>query len=217
MNIEDLKQHIVNAFQNAEKGISKCSEELLKIDGMTGKRTRHLYNNILNMPDARYLEVGTYSGSSLCAAMFENNLKEVYAVDNWSQFGGPKQIFFENIEKFKGTTNVNFIEADFFSLDLKKLPKFNVYMYDGAHAFEDHVKALTYAMDCLDDIFIYIVDDWHWVNIRNATFHGIELCKLKIHFGLEIKTTPDDSHPKGDLCYDYYWNGVCIFLLEKIK
>ena len=29
------------------------------MDGMTGKKTRHFYNNLLNTEDARYLEIGT--------------------------------------------------------------------------------------------------------------------------------------------------------------
>lgn len=215
MTAEDYKFVIHKAFENAEKGISKCSEDILKMDGMTGKRTRHLYNNLLNIPNARYLEVGVYTGSSLCACIYNNSIKYAYAIDNWSQFGGPKQQFLENIEKFKGQTPVTFIESDFEKVDCSKLPKFNVYLFDGGHSFQDHMNALIIPMECLDDIFIYIVDDWNWITVRKATLSAIENCQYKILHGVELKTTPDDSHPSGELCTEYYWNGVCVFLLQK--
>ena len=37
---------------------------------MTGIKTRHFYNNILNTDDARYLEIGAWKGSSICSAMY---------------------------------------------------------------------------------------------------------------------------------------------------
>jgi hypothetical protein len=59
---------------------------------MTGVYTRHFYNNLLTMDDARYLEIGTWAGSSVCSAMFKNKAK-VVCVDNWSQYDGPKETF----------------------------------------------------------------------------------------------------------------------------
>ena len=32
------------------------------------------------------------------------------AIDNWSEFGGPKTEFLKNFNKFKGNNNINFIE-----------------------------------------------------------------------------------------------------------
>lgn len=32
------------------------------MDGMSGIKTRHFYNNLLNYYDARYLEIGTWKG-----------------------------------------------------------------------------------------------------------------------------------------------------------
>ena len=61
--------HVNKSFENAENNVSKLSSEILSLDGMTGNKTRHFYNNILNIDDARYLEIGTWKGSSLCSAM----------------------------------------------------------------------------------------------------------------------------------------------------
>ncbi len=215
MDVEEYKAHIYKSFVNAEAGISKCIPEILKMEGMTGKRTRHLYNNLLDMPDARYLEVGTYTGSSLCSAIYKNSPQRVYVVDNWSEFGGPKEKFFTNLQKYKGSVCVDFFEMDFMKLDTNSMPKFNIYLYDGPHEYKDHVNALSHMLPCLDDLFIYIVDDWNWITIRDATIQAIRSLGLEIVFLIQMITTPDNSHPEGDLCSEYYWNGVCVFLLKK--
>jgi hypothetical protein len=64
--METYKNHIELSFQNAEKNISKITQDIINMEGMTGINTRHFYNNLLNMPDARYIEIGTWKGSSVC-------------------------------------------------------------------------------------------------------------------------------------------------------
>jgi len=86
-------EEIVNkAFENAEINVSKITNDIISIDGMSGTKTRHFYNNLLNFEDARYLEIGTWKGSSVCSAMYKNNAK-VVCIDNWSEFNGPKNYF----------------------------------------------------------------------------------------------------------------------------
>jgi hypothetical protein len=57
--------------------------------GYSGKKTRHFYNNLLSIEDARYLEIGTWKGSTLYSAMYGNKAQITY-IDNWSQFGNAK-------------------------------------------------------------------------------------------------------------------------------
>ena len=152
------KTLIETAFKNAEKHISKITNEIVKMDGMSGTLTRHFYNNLLNTEDARYLEIGTWKGSSVCSAMCNNKAK-VVCIDNWSEFGSPKSEFLVNFEKFKGANDATFIENDCYKVDVSLLPKFNIYMYDGNHKNESHYKALLHYYNCLDDVFIFIVDD----------------------------------------------------------
>ena len=97
--MSDLQSHVEIAFENAEKGISKITEEIIEMEGMSGIKTRHFYNNLLNRADARYLEIGTWKGSSVCSAMCGNQAK-VVCIDNWSQFGGPKGEFISKIILF---------------------------------------------------------------------------------------------------------------------
>ena len=102
------------------------------------------------MKEARYLEIGTWKGSSICSAMCNNKMTCV-AIDNWSQYRGPKKIFFENFNKFKGENNATFIEKNCWDIDVSKLGKFNIYMYDGNHTETSHFQALNHYLPCLDD------------------------------------------------------------------
>ena len=141
--LEKYKNIINFAFYNAENNISKISNDIINMEGMTGTKTRHFYNNLLNFDDARYLEIGTWKGSSVCSAMYNNNAK-ILCIDNWSEFEGPKNEFLQNFIKYKGNNFAYFIESDCFILDTSILPKFNIYLYDGNHSFENHYKALLH-------------------------------------------------------------------------
>ena len=115
---------------------------------MSGTLTRHLYNNICSFEnDVRYLEIGTWKGSSLISSLYGNNHVKAVVIDNWSQFGGPRDEFDKNIQKFIPNANLEVIENESFSIDLKSTfgdRKFNIYLYDGDHSAEAQSKALTY-------------------------------------------------------------------------
>ena len=53
--MEKYKAIVDLAFQNAENNISKITDDIISMDGMSGIKTRHFYNNLLNTEDARYL------------------------------------------------------------------------------------------------------------------------------------------------------------------
>jgi hypothetical protein len=212
--METYKTLIETAFINAENNISKNTNDIINMEGMSGTKTRHFYNNLLNTEDSRYLEIGTWKGSSVCSAMCGNKAK-VVCIDNWSEFGGPKSEFLVNFEKFKGENQAIFIENDCYKVDVSKLPKFNIYMYDGNHTNESHYKALLHYYNCLDDVFIFIVDDWNWKDVRDGTLNSIEKLKLKILYEKEIRLTWDNSHTPQPQAKDTWWNGIYVAILKK--
>jgi hypothetical protein len=207
---------IKKALENAENLQSKITSEIQDMSGMSGLKTRHFYNNLGSLVEnVRYLEIGTWKGSSVCSFMCGNQCKTIVCIDNWSEFGGPKEEFLTNFNKFKGDNNAIFIENDCFKVDVRFLPKFNVYMYDGNHTNESHYKALNHYYECLDDVFIYIVDDWNWSPVRNGTMSAISKLNLKILFQHEIRLTQDNSHTPEKLAKDTWWNGIFIAILQK--
>jgi len=210
----DFTQHVINAFENAENDISKITNDILTMDGMTGKKTRHFYNNLLTMKDARYLEIGTWKGSSVCSAMCRNKAT-VVCIDNWSEFGGPKDEFLTNFNTYKGENNALFIEQDCYTVDTSQLPKFNIYMYDGNHSEDSHYKALLHYYDCLDDTFIFMVDDWNWQDVRKGTLDSINKLNLHIVYEKEIRLTSDNSHTPQPEASNTWWNGIYVAVLMK--
>ncbi len=214
MILNKYKNLVETALKKAEDNDSKITKDIIDIDGMTGIKTRHFYNNLLNTDDARYLEIGTWKGSSICSAMCNNKAK-VLCIDNWSEFGGPKDEFLINFNKFKGENDATFIENDCYKVDVSLLPKFNIYMYDGNHTAESHYKALNHYYDCLDDIFIFIVDDWNWADVRNGTKDSINHLNLNILHEWEIRLTNDESHTPLDIAKKSWWNGIYIAILQK--
>jgi hypothetical protein len=212
--MEIYKNIIDLAFKNAINNTSKITDAIINMEGMSGTMTRHFYNNLLNNDDMRYLEIGTWKGSSVCSAMC-NNKATVVCIDNWSEFGGPKNEFLINYEKFKGENDAKFIENDCFKVDISTLPKFNIYMYDGNHTNQSHYKALLHYYNCLDDIFIYIVDDWNWKDVRDGTINSIKDLNLEVLYEKECRLTSDNSHTPINIAKRTWWNGIYIAILQK--
>jgi hypothetical protein len=211
----ELKQHVELAFENAEKGVSKITDGIINMEGMSGIKTRHFYNNLLNKDDARYLEIGTWKGSSVCSAMCGNKAK-VVCIDNWSEFGGPKNEFLRNFANYKGDNEASFIEQDCYKVDVSQLIKFNIYMYDGNHTENSHYKALVHFYNCLDDMFVFIVDDWNWKEVRDGTNEALKQLKLSVMYEREIKTTNDDSCViLGSEKQRQWHNGIYVAILKK--
>jgi hypothetical protein len=221
--IMDKIFHITKSFYMAFNNNSKIDQttnegqEILNYKGMSGKKTRHLYNNILNTENAKYLEIGTWYGSSSISAIYKNDLNALF-IDNWSQFGGDKNIFQDAIEKYiTKDSNCMLLESDCWKVNLKKIRNdFNIYLYDGGHTEEDHFQALNYYYNNLDDQFIFMVDDWCWGDVRDGTWRAIDTLNLKVRFCHEILLSPEEheNFPKH-LGKDNWWNGIAIFVLEK--
>jgi hypothetical protein len=216
----DLIEHLLNSFENAQEEKSKVSDEILEMEGYSGSRTRHFYNNILSMPDARYLEVGTWKGSTVCAAM-NGNSANVVCIDNWSQFPGPsgesiKEVFLTNFNKYRGKNDATFLEGDCFSINTDLIPKRNIYLYDGEHSYESHYNALKYYLDCMDDQFIFLCDDWTWDVVRLATTDAMRDLKLKVLYQNEIRYERERVVAK-EYAKAMWWNGIYFAVLQKPK
>jgi hypothetical protein len=214
---EKMKRTIEIAFERAILEESSITKEIEDMDGMSGRQTRHFYNTILKMDDARYLEIGAWKGSSTCSAMCGNKAT-VVCIDNWSEFleYGPKNEFIQNFTRYKGENTAQYIEADCFKVDISTLPKFNIYLYDGAHDEESHYKALIHYYECLDDTFIFIVDDWDQKTIREATYRSIKDLNLNILYSREIDTRPAGiSDIEHNAAKKQWWEGIYVAILQK--
>ena len=63
----------------------KITEDILKMDGLSGRKYRSLINSLINkVKNPSYLEIGSWLGSTACSAAFKNKLT-ITCIDNWSQ------------------------------------------------------------------------------------------------------------------------------------
>jgi hypothetical protein len=203
------------AFERALVNDGKLPDAVLDLRGMSGKKYRLFINNLVEaMPDPRYLEIGVWRGSTLCSAIFGNDMTAM-AIDNWSEFGGPTEAFFENLSKFKGKAKVNFLEHDFRELNFYHLGKFNVYLFDGPHSYKDQYDGVVLAEPALDEAFVLIVDDWNWEQVRCGTVDGIRENGYQIDHRIEIRTSIDNTQPLVRGTQSDWHNGYFIAALRK--
>jgi len=196
---------IKKAFELAEQGKSKLTPEFIsKQTGLSSPKIWHLLNNLCSDADT-YFEIGTYLGSSLLAATYENNVKAT-AVDNFCMKPTLRNHFYQNVKHLK---NLHFIEKDCFKIDVATLQKMDVYFFDGRHDYEDQYKALTHFIDAMKDEFIFIVDDYNNMPVQEATRQAIEDLKLNV-LESEERTGIYSKDVKG------WWCGIRCAKLSKI-
>ena len=86
-------------------------------------------------------------------------------------------------------------------------------MYDGAHDEADHFKSLKHYLPCLEDEFIFLVDDWNFQHVVKGTNKSIECNNCDVIYKKEIFTEAKDGLGLG---HDW-WNGIGIFVMRKSK
>jgi hypothetical protein len=199
-------------------GPTKLSAGLLAMAGMSGRRYRMFVNKLINDlgPKARYLEIGCYTGSTACAALYDNKVAYATCVDHWLEYGG-KGIFYENLGKIDRLRNLRIINEDCWKIDWSAMKRHNVYFYDGNHCRTAQANALRRVIPALDPEFIFIVDDWNWVRVREGTATGLKAIGGKVLRWIDIRTTLDGhcppqsrSGPKGD-----WHNGYLISVIRQ--
>lgn len=194
----------------------KISENIRYMHGMSGKKFRYMLNKLVEFtPDARYLEIGSWAGSTACSAMYENKSK-ITCIENWEHFGGPRDQFIKNVNSsINPNIDLQLIEKDFREVDYTNIGKYNIFMYDGPHALEDQYDGIKLTQPALDNVFTLIVDDWNQEHdVRAGTFKAINELNLDILAAMEIITSSDAkisvSHERSD-----WHNGYFIAILKK--
>ena len=210
---------------------TKIPDWIRFMPGMSGRKYRYLINNLVSLiEDARYLEIGSWTGSTACSAIYGNKVKTV-CIDNWSQFNNTEDIPYQrvlNIKNPKKEFEINtkkvisekidfkFIESDFRKINYNKVGKFNIYVFDGPHEIKDQYDGIAIVQPSLDDIFILIIDDWNTPHIRQGTLEVINDLNIKIISKIEIMTTQDNTMPKLFQCQFSDWhNGYLIAVCQK--
>lgn len=202
----------------------KIPDSIRYMDGMSGKKYRYFINNLLgSMDDARYLEIGSWKGSTASSAIYGNKCKAL-CIDNWTDFlwGASKESvrgeFEANVTAAAGdTAQFSFIDQDFRTVDYSNIGKFNVYMFDGPHSEQDQFDGVEIAQPALDDTFILIVDDYNGYDVRNGTSRAIEELNLSVVASIDIMTRSNNGHPVISHQQSDWHNGYFIAVVSKNK
>jgi predicted O-methyltransferase YrrM len=113
-----------------------------------------------------YVEVGTYRGTSLIAAM-QGNVGSFVALDDWSLGDGSPEQLRANLERYGFEATV--IDGDAFATLRRGIPSpVGVYYYDNGHAYEQQLDGLRLAERYLASPALVIVDDTDWERVERA-------------------------------------------------
>jgi hypothetical protein len=174
----------------------RLPESVLAAVGMSGRKYRLFINNLISLlTGPRYLEIGAWTGSTLCAAIHGNDVAAL-TVDDWGRHDGPVQLFYRHVaESVGGTTRLSVVNEDFRHVDYEHFGPFNVFLYDGPHGPRDHYDGLAAALPALDRQFVYITPNWNWRQVREGADDALKGLGLGVEWSAEIRTTLDESHP----------------------
>lgn len=210
------KEHILESISNAEKGISLLSDDIYFITGFSTATMRRFFSNLCNTSfPINYLEIGLYCGGTFCSS-FNKNCTSIGVENNSQNFERDalwvKDELADNIYNFRirGKEVVVYYE-DCFLMDKTKLPKIDIYFYDGFHSEESQEKALLHFFDVLSDRFIWIVDDFNWQFVADGTNKALKKLndKIKIEQVSILKGNKSDNDP-------VWHNGLAVYLINKI-
>ncbi|TWP37124.1 class I SAM-dependent methyltransferase [Leekyejoonella antrihumi] len=146
------------------------------------------------MPSSEaYLEVGTYKGRSICAAVQNNVDKRFYAVENFLEFGMAGQLardeLTSNLERYAAGSDIRLVEGDCFKFMSRPGAidrPVGVYFYDGEHTLLAHYLALAVVEPLLADEALVLVDDATWPMVGRA--HALF---MRTHPGWRVQATWD--------------------------
>jgi len=107
------------------------------------------------------------------------------------------------------------IESDFRQVNFSKIGRYNIYLFDGPHEWQDQLDGVVMAQPALDDVHVLVVDDWNWSQVREGTFEGIKRSSLDVLYSIEVRTTQDDSLPTARREKSDWHNGYFMSVVHK--
>lgn len=152
-----------------------------------------------------FVNVGVWHGFSLLAGMAGHPDKRCVGIDNFSEFGGPKQEFLARWNAARGPGH-EFHEMDYrdYFATVHQGP-IGLYIYDGDHAYQHQLMGLEVAEPHLAPGCIILVDDTNDDQPARATrdFMAARPGRYRLLFD---RRTACNEHPT-------LWNGLMV--LEK--
>ena len=154
-------------------------------------------------PNTCFVNVGVWNGFTFLAGMAGNPDKACIGIDNFSQFGGPKEQFLHRFHQHKSSQHV-FYDMDYeeYFAKIHKEKALGFYIYDGEHSYKNQLKGLQVAEPFFSKNCIILVDDTNSKEPRQATLDFMNNSAYEYLVILD-KTTRKGDHPT-------LWCGVMV-------
>jgi Methyltransferase domain len=155
------------------------------------------------MPEgAAFVNVGAWHGFTFLSGIANNPDRRCVCIDNFSQFGGPREQFLARFQTFK-SENHTFHEMDYeqYFATIHNGP-IGCYIYDGEHSYRNQLRGLEVAEPFFTPGCVVLVDDTNDEEPRQATYDFVARRSGQYELLLD-KRTCSNQHPT-------FWNGIIV-------
>ena len=159
---------------------------------------------VLNLPPSQvFLNVGVWNGFTFLSGLVNNPEKTCIGVDNFSQFGGPRDAFLKRFNQYKSSQHY-FHDADYVEYFAKiHREPIGFYLFDGPHTYEHQLRGMQLAEPFFANQCYILVDDTNGDEARQGTMTFIQQRSGKYRVLLDQRTSRN--------CHPTYWNGLILF------
>lgn len=176
MDVQAFQARLPQAYDEFPTGRpldARFAEVLDAVPGLAAVNNLALLNVAASLLEAgeSYVEIGTFRGTSLIAAMVGNEADFV-AIDDFSMGKGSRDALDENLARFGLEGRATILEGDAFELlrgGALAERRVGVYYYDAAHDYQSQLGSLGLVEPFLAERALLIVDDSDWEAVGRAT------------------------------------------------
>jgi protein O-GlcNAc transferase len=152
----------------------RFAELLEQVRGLARPNNLALVNHAVRQlePGESYAEAGTFRGTSLIAAMLDNEDRDVVGIDDFSLGDADRDELDANLRRYGLDGRATILEGDVFELlrnDGLAGRRIGVWYYDAAHGYEQQINGLRLVEPYLAERALLIVDDADWERVATAT------------------------------------------------
>ena len=185
-------------------GVHDAVRPLLDVPRMSTMAIGAVLNlAVASMPAGHsFVNVGTWHGYTLLAAMAGNPDAICVGIDDFSEHGGPREEFMERFERARSPQH-SFHDMDYrdYLRDVHQGP-IGLYLYDGEDSYEAELEALQAAEPFFADGCLLMADDTNRPHRRQAMFDFTRHSPHDYSVVLDARTGAN-RHPT-------FWNGTLV-------
>jgi predicted O-methyltransferase YrrM len=159
--------------RSAEPRDPRFARILAEIEGLATPNTLALIHHAVSFlePGESFVEVGTFRGASLIAALLDNEDKDALALDRFTMRGATAERLESNLARFGLGGVPTVLTGDAFELVRGGAligRDVGVWYYDAAHDYESQLAGLEIVEPYLVPGALLIVDDTDWDSVSRA-------------------------------------------------